>query len=284
MQIFGPVILANQKLRLGEVRKTLRAYLPDEYVLSSQAIKNILRSVIKEVQKGDYKGPEKFDPDIFVFHRFTDDLSTQDVSLTLKKLLANQDEDTAWIVQKFMTETKHNDSSFDYRINLDVNNEVDCVVWQTGKSRGAFEKYGCQIFLDTRKSENMNSLDMRALSLVVIDANHSFIPASESFVFEESLESYRLVCEYTLEMTPGIKAEDVRFGFGDYFLNQEDVQVYFPNIIFLLDTYHFCSPTNDKCILLKDFGPKLWYIIQNDFRDAVYSKTERECLVRNLLH
>ena len=161
---------------------------------------------------------------------------------------------------------KDRDPFFDYIIHLG----------------GAFEKYGRQIFLDTRKSENMNSIDMRALTLVVIDGNHSFIPASESFVFEESLESYRLVCQYTLDMTPVIKAEDVRFGFGDYFLKQEDVQVYFPNIIFLLDTFHFCSAKNDKCILLKDFG-KHWYVIQNDFRAAVYSRTKSDCLVRDSL-
>ena len=79
-------------------------------------------------------------------------------------------------------------------------------------------------------------------------------------------------------MTPGIKAEDVCFGFGDYFLNQEDVQEYFPNIIFLPDTFHFCSSKKDKCILLIDFG-KNWNIIQNDFCAAVYAKTENECLV-----
>ena len=181
-----------------------------------------------------------------------------------------------------MTAMKARNPFFGYRIHLDDNNEVDCVVWQTGSSRGAFEKYGRQIFLDARKSKNMNSIDMRAVTLVVIDPNCSFIPASESFVFEESLDQYRLVCEYTLDMTPGIKAEDVCFEFGDYFLNQEDVRAYFPNIIILLDTFHFCLAKNNKRILLIDFG-RNWHIIQADFWAAVYSRTESDCLGRDLL-
>ena len=210
--IFGPLILSNQKLRLGDVCKTLRSYLPQSYVLSSKAIQNILRAVIKEVKKGDYQSPAKLDPNFFVFDRELDETSNRDCAATLKKLLANQDSDTTWIVSRFMTETKDRDPFFDYRIHLDVSNEVDCVVWQTGRSRGAFEKYGRQIFLDTWKSKNMNSMDMRAVTLVVIDGNRSFIPALESFVFEESLERYRLVCQYILDITPGIKAEDVCHG------------------------------------------------------------------------
>ena len=91
-------------------------------------------------------------------------------------MLANKDSDTTWIVQKFMTALKADDPFFDYRIHLDDNNEVDSVVWQTGKSQGAFEKYSRQFFLDARKSENMNLIDMRYATCVVIDPNHLFIP------------------------------------------------------------------------------------------------------------
>ena len=113
---------------------------------------------------------------------------------------------------------------------------------------------------------------------MVIDANHQFIPTSGSFAFREPKDQYKLVCRYTLDMTPGIKAENVHSGFGDYFLTQEDVQKYFPNIKFLLDTCHFCLPSNDKFILSINFGCN-WNIIQNDFHGAAYTKTEIECLV-----
>ena len=85
--IFGPLILSNQKLRLGDVRKTLRSYLPHDYVLSSQAIENILRAVIREVKKGDYQPPAKLDPNVFVFDRDLDETSSRDCAATLKKIL-----------------------------------------------------------------------------------------------------------------------------------------------------------------------------------------------------
>ena len=47
-------------------------------------------------------------------------------------------------------------------------------------------KYGDKVFLDTRNNENMNCINMQYMTFVVIDGNKEMIPASESFVFQES--------------------------------------------------------------------------------------------------
>ena len=74
-------------MRLGNVRKTLRSYLPHGYVLSSKAIQNILRALIREVKKGDYQSPAKLDPNYFVFDCELDETSSCDCAATLKKIL-----------------------------------------------------------------------------------------------------------------------------------------------------------------------------------------------------
>jgi len=52
-------------------------------------------------------------------------------------------------------------------------------------------KYGDKVFLDTRNNENMmNCINMQYMTFVVIDGNKEMIPASESFVFQESKELY----------------------------------------------------------------------------------------------
>lgn len=43
-----------------------------------------------------------------------------------------------------------------------------------------FEVYSRQIFIYVSKTETINTLRIRYLSIVVIDANNYFIPASES--------------------------------------------------------------------------------------------------------
>jgi hypothetical protein len=52
---------------------------------------------------------------------------------------------------------------------------------------------------------------------------------------------YAKVIEFTIAMTPKLNTDDVKLSFGDKFLSQADLQVYFPGIISLWDPYHFCS-------------------------------------------
>ena len=117
----------------------------------------MLYAVIREVKKGEYKPPTKLEyfDQLFLFDQDSENSSSVNCAATLKLLLGTKDSDTTWIIQKSMATLKADDSFFDYRIHLDDNNKVDCAVWQTGKSRGALERYGRQIFLDARKSKNM---------------------------------------------------------------------------------------------------------------------------------
>ena len=81
-------------------------------------------------------------------------------------------------------------------------------------------------------------------------------------------------------MTPAIKPEDVKLGFGDYFLDPKDVKRWFLNIsTYMVDIYHFCSAKNKTSVLGKDFGPANWTVLQGNLRSAVYASTEEVCLV-----
>ena len=54
---------------------------------SSKAVQNILRAVIKEVNKGDFKPPVKLDLQLFVFDRDLEDTSSVHCAATLIKCL-----------------------------------------------------------------------------------------------------------------------------------------------------------------------------------------------------
>jgi hypothetical protein len=178
-----------------------------------------------------------------------------------------------------MQRLKANDPYFDYRLHFDENDLVDCVTWQVGACRAALMKFGDKIFLDTRNNENMNCLNMGYMSFVVIDGNKRMLPASESFVFGETNELYDVVVNFTLEMTPAFSRYSVVLGFGDMFISPAVAKKWFPNITWLVDTYHFCSSKKKDNVLVKSFGPRYWTTISGDMRAAVYAKTEKECLV-----
>ena len=211
------------------------------------------------------------------------DITGNNCKVVLKELIANSDGQSTWIVTRLMMRLRQQDEYFDYRIHYDKNDEVDIVTWQTGNSRGSFEHYYTHIFLDVRHNENMNTIGMKYMSIVGIDPNHQFYPASESFVFAEENDLYGLGCKYTIDMTPGVSAGMVVFGFGDYFLSQSIVREWFPNILFSVDVYHFCSGKNKTNVLLKDFGPKVWGQVSAHMINAVYAETEGKCLVSTIL-
>ena len=48
----------------------------------------------------------------------------------------------------------------------------------------------------------MNSVNMQILSFIIIGDNNQIIPASESFVFQETVELYGCACMFTLKITP----------------------------------------------------------------------------------
>jgi ribosomal protein L24E len=121
------------------------------------------------------------------------------------------------------------------------------------------------------------------MSFVIIDGNKEMWPASESFVFNESNELYGVVVNFTLEMTPNFCRDSVKLGFGDLFISQDLAKTWFPNITWLVDTYHFCSPKKKDSVLAKSFGPMYWPMISGDMRAAVYAKTEELYLLKRIM-
>ena len=277
-QILAPYIVPGQKIPVNTVRWTIKPYLSQDVVLDSQMIDNIMRSVNSQISQGKYTLPPPIQTD--AMRAFTSvDIESTNCKTVLTELIANTDAEQSWIVTRLMSRLAEQDEYFDFRLHYDANDLVDVVTWQTGHSRGCLQKYHSHIFLDARKNETMNNIRMRYVSIVGIDPNHSPFPGSETFAFEENTSLYGISCNFTIEMTPGVTADMIRFGFGDYFLDPEDVQKWFCNIVFSVDPYHFCAAKNPKCILAIDFGPRVWGRIGGLFRSAVYAKTESECLV-----
>ena len=281
--VLAPLIASKKPLPCNLIRWTIKPHISKGVVLDSTAILNIMRGVHAQISKGNYIAPPPI-IDIDVMKAFTTvDITSENCSQVLSDLISNSNGDISWRVSYLMERLKEADPDyFDFRLNFDPNDQVDCVTWQVGPCRGALEAYGTKIFLDTRKNENMNSANMQYLSIIVIDDNHQIMPASESFVFQETVELYGCACSFTIDMSPGFSADDVQFGWGDLFLSPDNVRQWFPNITWQVNSYHFCSPPNKYNVLRKDFGQSLWRILKDSMIAAVYAKSEEECIVSPL--
>ena len=179
-----------------------------------------------------------------------------------------------------MNRLKEQDAYFDFRMHYDDQDQVDAVLWQTGPMRAALQLYGhVGSCVDARKSEVMNAIRMRYISFVVADANKQIAPASESFVFEEEKALYGFVIMGTVEMTPGFKLEWILLMFANSFLEPSDAKKWMPNVILLVDEYHFISGKNKTNVLVTNFGPRAWNLVKDNFMKAFRAFTEEKCLV-----
>ena len=282
-QLLAPLIASKKPLPCNLIRWTIKPHISKGLVLDSTAIYSIMRGVRAQILMGNFIAPPPI-IDVDVMQAFTTvDITSENCSQVLADFISNSNGDNSWSISHLMDRLKEADPDyFDFRLHFDAHDQVDCVTWQVGPCRGALEKYGSKIFLDTRKNENMNSANMQYLSIIIIDDNHQIIPGSESFVFQETVDLYGCACMFTIEMSPGFSAADVEFGRGDLFLSPKNVRQWFPNITWQVDSYHFCSPTNKHNVLRKDLGQSLWNILKDSMIAAVYAKTEMECIVSPL--
>lgn len=280
-EILGPWLRGNKKIDCNTVRRTIEPYVQNGVVLSDVAIRSILKGVTDRMAKGDYKVPKPIISQEMLRAYMSIDYSSKNCGKILEDILknANTNGENSWIVLRLMDRLKAEDPYFDYRVHTDQNDHIDCVTWQIGVSRAALSRYGDKVFLDTRNNENMNCIGMQYMSFIVIDGNKQMIPASESFVFTESEELYDTVVNFTIQMSPNFSPESTLLGFGDMFISPEVARKWFPNIIWLCDTYHFCSKKKKDNVLAKSFGPKYWAIVADEMIAAVYAKTEEKCLV-----
>mmetsp|Transcript_8058 Transcript_8058/g.13712 ORF Transcript_8058/g.13712 Transcript_8058/m.13712 type:complete len:688 (-) Transcript_8058:40-2103(-) len=279
--VLAPLLNTDKNLDCDLIRNIIRPYVSPEIILDDKNIRSIMRGAYREMEAGNYKAPAPI-IGLNELKAFSSvDFSSANCGKVLDELLsnANTNGDNSWIVTRLMNRLKSEDPYFDFRLQYDEDDHVVAVTWQIGASRGALMKYGDKVFLDTRNNENMNCINMQYMTFVVIDGNKEMIPASESFVFQESKELYGVVVNFTLDMTPNFAKESVKLGFSDLFISPQDAKMWFPNVTWLVDTYHFCSPSKKDSVLAKSFGPKFWHLIASDMRAAVYADTEDDCLV-----
>ena len=282
-RMLAPLILSKRPLSYNLVWWTIEPYLAPGILLDSKAVGNILRGVRARIGNGDYTSPPPT-VDFDTMRRFTTvDITSGNCGQVLQELISNSNGDNSWTTSRLMNRLKDQDQDyFDFRLKYDANDQIEVVTWQVGLCRGAYERYGRKIFLDVKHTETMNIANMKHMSFIGIDDNKQIVPFSETFLFEESNELYECGVTFTIDMTPGMDAANVLFGWGDLFLSPEIVKKWFPNIIWQVDSYHFCSRGNKSNILRKDFGPSNWAILQDSMIAAVFAKTERECIVSQL--
>jgi hypothetical protein len=138
-------------------------------VLDSQSIANIIRGVKEDLAQGRVTNPCLLISSRDDLRGFTStDITGENCAKVLSELIANTNcnGENSWIVWRLMERLRADDKYFDFRINVDVNNNVDVVTWQTGLCRSAFERYCHIIYLDVCNNENMNSLNMKYLSMI----------------------------------------------------------------------------------------------------------------------
>ena len=167
-QVLAPFILSKRALPCNIIRHTIKPYVSRDIFLDTQTIANMMQSAKVEIERGNYTIPPIINSD--GMKAFTSsDITSATCGSVLKDLIANCDASTTWIVTKLMIRLAENDPFFDFRIHYDDHDECDVVTWQVGESRGGLQRYHSHIFLDARKSENMNSINMRYLSIICVD-------------------------------------------------------------------------------------------------------------------
>lgn len=280
---FAPLLKTGKSVPVSISRQIVSEYVSSSVDLTAKSLHNIVTAVATYIRSGKHTTQplieskntlSQFDKYIKLDH------ATEACDTILKDVLTNSSGETSWVVLRLMEKLKKEDPEFDYRIHTEKDtDQIDAVCWQTGVHRAAFEKYGNILIFDTRKSDNMNSLGMKYMTLATVDGNNKFWPICHAFVFDEDHELYEFACTSALEMTPGRSKESVVLGYGDMFFEPERVKEWFPNIVMMIDSYHLAYAQNNQSILAKEFGPFVWDAVKKPFVDALNANTKDGCFM-----
>ena len=277
----APIILSREPFKCNLIRRIIKDRLHSSIVLDAETVGTIVRGVKHQIHIGNYTVPPTINVD--VMQAFTSvDIASDNAKTVLEDLVRNADCELTWIVTQLMNRLKDQDRYFDFELHHDKHAQVDAVTWQTGPMRGGLEIDGDKAAFDTRNSDNMNTLRMRYASFTLQDGNHQILPASESFIFEEEHELFLFAIAATYRMAPNCNPESMKYGTADYFLCPVKIKTVLPNIILLLDEYHFLSSKNKTSILLKDFGPSVFGKIGGLFKKAFDADTKDACFVSTI--
>jgi hypothetical protein len=275
----APIILSRQPYACNLIRAIIRRQLHPSIAISADLVKSVIKGVQRQIELGNYVPPPVIDMKVLQEFTTPDHASSNVDSILQDLCVGNSDPEKTWIVTSLMNKLKNEDPYFDFRLHYDEHQQVDAVVWQTGPMRAALRLYGQTACFDTRNSDNMNTLRMRYMSFILQDANNQIVPASEAFVFEEEMELYLFVINSTFDMAPLADRSSLLCGSADYFLDPVKLKMVAPNIVLLVDEYHFLSGKNRTNILLKDFGPNTFNLIKGPFKKAFDAGTKEECFV-----
>ena len=226
---FAPHMDEGGKIDINVARKIIRSKVGIKISRNAAAMHTIIKAVAKYIKSDKYQpAPPLIDSDSMIsqFEKYvTCDVATEKCDDILNHVVTNSSGATSWKVLDLLQRLKAADThEFDYRIHKDSTGHIDAFTWQTGVHRAAFQLHGSAIFLDARKSERMNGLGMKYMTLVAIDANNKFWPISHSLVFTEDHELYKFACNATLDMTPGRTRESIVLGYGDMFFEPDLVK------------------------------------------------------------
>ena len=168
---------------------------------------------------------------------------------------------------------KEMDPFFDYELMLNDQKEIIGVVWMTGQMRCDLEDLGDYLMLDMMKKETNTSLFLYA-SIVLHRSDQSLCVACEALLLNESLPTYKFLCDATFNMAFKIKKEDVDIIAGDEFLDQDKIRnvLGFPNAKFIFDQFHLIQVNLRK----KFAGTLLFELLQSQIYKWINSTTEKD--------
>ena len=250
--------------------------------MSAKNVGNLLEAVKRRIDSGDYV-PNSLKVDVSSLAQLSNFSGTEPSASRCQEILdacvSNTSNGESWQVLSLMRGLTNADpEKFRYRIHYNDVGQIDGIMWQDGRSRAALSKHGAKAFWDMRLAEGQNRDGYVYCAWIVIDANRQICPGVEAVLLGETNELYKFVHVGAIELTPGFSASDVKLAFVDDRLNFDEIRAMFPNVLVMLDTFHFLKGNRGISILSKEFGGN-WPKVKIAFGAAVYAKTEEDCEV-----
>lgn len=281
-EVLASTVTSRNKPSLPAVREKLEPFVKDVMTVSSKNVGNLLGAVKRRIDNGDYV-PNSLQVDVSSLEQLSNFSGTEQSASRCQQILdaciSNTSNGESWQVLSLMRGILAADPErFRYRIHYNDEGQIDGIMWQDGRSRAALSKHGAKAFWDMRLAEGQNRDGYVYCAWILIDSNRQICPGVESVLLGETNALYEFVHKGAIELTPGFSARDVKLAFVDDRLNFDDIRAMFPDVLVMLDTFHFLKGNRGISILSKDFGGN-WTKVKEAFGSAVYAKTEEECEV-----
>jgi hypothetical protein len=210
-----------------QIRRILRKYIPDGYVITSTDVHNIRARATKLFLEGseiDTESAQKLvtfkslDRNEAALTLPDTDLCRKKINELLRTILRTTD--TGWKAKRFLELIKENSPGFDFRIHYDEDERPDAVVWMAASMRKNWLRYGNVIFLDAMKRK-LNSLHWPYIGLVGFDNEKRLAQFCESLCSGEQIHYYVWVMQMLEDMEPRRKLSTVHLFYSDCFITED---------------------------------------------------------------